>query len=88
MQPVIAEESVHARVPRGFATDPFSQNIIYDGMKIPKVINTKVTNHNLKKREECYKSSWNKSDNNKKLVTHIGIYTLKPTQLQEAHYQS
>ena len=57
-------------------------------MKIPKVINTKVTNHNLKKREECYKSSWNKSDNNKKLVTHIGIYTLKPTQLQEAHYQS
>lgn len=90
MQQVIVEESVHARLPRGFATDPFPQNIIYDGMKIPKVINTKITNHNLKKkkREECYKSSWNKSDNNKKLVTHIGRYTLKPTQLQEAHYQS
>ena len=59
-------------------------------MKIPKVINTKVTNHNLKKKKgkECYKSSWNKSDNNKKLVTHIGRYTLKLTQLQEAHYQS
>ena len=89
MQPVIVEESVHARVPRGFATDPFSQNIIYDGMKIPKVINTKVTNHNLKKKgKNVINHLGIKMDNNKKLVAHIGKYTLKPTQLQEAHYQS
>ena len=62
MQPVIAEESVHARVPRGFATDPFPQNIIYDGMKIPKVINTKITNHNLKKKKR-----------GKNVINHLGI---------------
>ena len=61
MQQVIVEESVHARVPRGFATDPSSQNIIYDGMKIPKVINTKVTNHNLKKKK------------GKNVINHLGI---------------
>lgn len=90
MQPVIIEENVHARLPRGFATDPFSQNIIYDGMKIPKVINTKVTNHNLKKKrgKNVINHLGIKMDNNKKLVTHIGRYTLKPTQLQEGHYQS
>ena len=51
MQQGIVEESVHARVPRGFATDPSSQNIIYDGIKIPKVIKYKITNHNLKKKK-------------------------------------
>ena len=61
MQPVIAEESVHARVPRGFATDPSSQNIIYDGIKIPKVIKYKITNHNLKKK------------GGKNVINHLGI---------------
>ena len=59
-------------------------------MKIPKVINTKVTNHNLKKKKgkNVINHLGIKMDSNKKLVTHIGKYTLKPTQLQEAHYQS
>ena len=57
-------------------------------MKIPKVINTKVTNHNLKKGKNVINHLGIKMDNNKKLVTYIGRYTLKATQLQEAHYQS